>query len=58
MRSHLEYMDSSAFTPPQLKSDLIPKKALCRATRMVRIPENVIYKVMLGELELFTLVKM
>lgn len=58
MRSCLEYMDSFALAPHQLKSDLKPKNILCRATKMVRIRENMTYKMMLGELELFILVKM
>lgn len=58
MRSRLEHAASSAFTPPQLKSDLKPKNVLCRATKVVRITENTIYKMMLMELELFSLVKM
>lgn len=57
MRSRLECMASFALAPHQLKRDLTPKNFLCRATKMVRIPENTTYKMMLGELELFSLVK-
>lgn len=58
MRSCLEYMASFALAPHQLKSDLKPENILCRATKMFRIPENMTYKMMLWELELFSLVKM